>query len=181
MKKLLLIATVICMAASSNAQFTRARLQATGLTCAMCSNAINKALQQVPFVASVRSDIKNSAFNIVFRQGSEIDIDALKKAVQDAGFSIGSLMITGNFAGVKVDEGKHLKLGQETFHFLDVKSQVLGSETTFTVEDKDFVTAKQFKKISSSSAMECVKSGKAGSCCEKDGVPAGTRVYHVTI
>ena len=79
MKKLLIISTMIMLVMQSNAQFAKATLQATGLTCAMCSNAINKALMQVAFVESVRSDIKNSAFSIVFKQGQEVEIDALRK------------------------------------------------------------------------------------------------------
>ena len=49
-------------------QFTKANLQASGLTCALCSNAINKALQKLSFVASVKPDIKNSSFDIVFKE-----------------------------------------------------------------------------------------------------------------
>ncbi len=181
MKKVLLILVIALTGLQLQAQFTKATLQATGLTCAMCSNAINKALQKVSFVESVRSDIKNSAFNIVFKQGNDINIDALRKAVEDAGFSVGSLKLTGNFSGVEIAKDKHVKIGQENFHFMDVKDQVLNGEATVTVLDKDFLTAKQFKKISSSSSMECVKTGKAASCCAKDGIAAGERVYHVTI
>jgi hypothetical protein len=47
--------------------------------------------------------------------------------------------------------------------------------------DKDFVTAKQFKKISSATKMSCLQTGKAASCCEKEGIPADTRIYHATI
>lgn len=181
MKKMLSIMLVSLLVMQANAQFTRATLQATGLTCAMCSNAINKALQKVSFVESVRADIRNSAFNIVFKQGADINIDALKIAVEDAGFSVGGLKLTGSFSGVEIAKDKHVKLGQENFHFLDVQNQVLNGEATITVVDKDFLTAKQFKKISASSTMECVKTGKAGSCCEKEGIPAEARVYHVTI
>ena len=91
MKTLLLTIAIALLALPSNAQFTKASLQATGLTCAMCSNAINKALLEVPFVESVKADIKNSAFNMVFKQGEKVEIDALRKAVDDAGFSVGSL------------------------------------------------------------------------------------------
>jgi copper chaperone CopZ len=86
MKKLLLSGLIALSVMPAMAQFSKAELQATGLTCAMCSNAINKALQKVPFVESVRPDIKNSSFNIVFKANAEIDIDALKNAVEDAGF-----------------------------------------------------------------------------------------------
>jgi len=181
MKKVLLIIAIALAVLPANAQFTKGTLQATGLTCAMCSNAINKALQAVPFVESVRSDIRNSAFNIVFKSGADINIDALKDAVEDAGFSVGSLKLTGVFNGVKVANDQHVQIGNTMFHFLGVKDQTLNGETTLTLEDKDYVTVKQFKKISASTKMSCLQTGKAASCCTKAGVAANTRVYHVTI
>lgn len=165
----------------SQAQFSKATLQATGLTCAMCSNAINKALQKVSFVESVRSDIKNSAFGIVFKTGTEVDIDALKDAVEDAGFSVGSLKLTGNFTDVKVEKDKHIRIGSENFHFLNGEGQSLNGEQVITVVDKNFVTEKQFKKLAAGSKMSCVQTGKTSSCCVKDGMTEGERVYHVTI
>ena len=181
MKKLLLIWAITLAAFSSHAQFTTANLQATGLTCAMCSNAINKALQKVPFVESVKANIKNSSFSIVFKKDAEVDIDALKDAVEDAGFSVGSLKLTGNFNEVKIAPDQHVKIGNDNFHFLNVKSQTLNGEQTIAVVDKNFVTEKQFKKYSSATKMTCVQTGKAASCCVKDGIPAAARVYHVII
>ena len=64
---MILMALVVLTGFSVHAQFTRAELQATGLTCAMCSNAIYKALMEVPFVESVTPDIKNSGFGIKFK------------------------------------------------------------------------------------------------------------------
>ena len=166
---------------TTHAQFTSANLQATGLTCAMCSNAINKALVKVPFVASVKSDIKNSSFAIVFKEGQPVSIDAIKNAVEDAGFSVGSLQVTGKFDAVQVEKDKHVKIGNAVYHFLNTNEQLLQGEKTITVVDKDFLTAKQFKKISAASKMSCVSSGKAEKCCQADGVSPDARVYHVTI
>jgi copper chaperone CopZ len=181
MKKWLLLVIVTVVAASLKAQFSKADLQATGLTCALCSNAINKALQKVPFVESVKPDIKNSSFAIIFKKDVKVEIDALKDAVEDAGFSVGSLKLTGNFNEVKIAPDQHVKIGNDNFHFLNVKSQVLNGEQTIAVVDKDFVTEKQFKKYSSATKMSCMQSGKAASCCVKDGIPAAARVYHVTL
>lgn len=181
MKKLFFIALIALAGYSSHAQFTKASLQATGLTCAMCSNAINKALLELPFVQSVKPDIKNAAFNMVFKPGQKVEIDALQKAVEDAGFSVGSLKMTGNFKAVKVENDKHVKISDAIFHFLNTPEQVLDGEKTITVVDKNFLTAKQFKKFSSATKMSCVLTGKAAACCLKDGVAAEARVYHVTI
>ncbi len=169
------------MAVLVKAQFTRAELQATGLTCAMCSNAINKALQEVPFVEKVRVDIKNSVYNISFRQGATINIDNLKEAVEDAGFSVGSLKISGHFNQLSVANDEHVRIGGQVFHFLDVKPQTLTGEQTLTVVDKNFLTARQFKKFSAATKMSCVQTGKAADCCARDGVRKDDRVYHVTI
>jgi len=181
MKKLLLISIIALSTLSSRAQFTKATLQATGLTCAMCSNAINKALQHVPFVESVRSDIKNSSFAIVFKANAAVNIDKLKEVVEDAGFSIGSLKLTGTFHDIKVEKDQHTKIGGENFHFLIAGEQVLNGEETVTVVDKNFVTEKQFKKQSAATKMSCMQTGKAASCCIRDGIGEGERVYHVTI
>jgi len=181
MKKLLLILVTALLAMQSEAQFTKATLQATGLTCAMCSNAINKALQKVSFVESVKSDIKNSAFNIVFKENAQIDIDALKNAVDDAGFSVGSLKLTGNFSDIKVEKDQHVKIWNENFHFLNAIGQSLNGENTITIVDKNFVTAKEFKKFSAVTKMNCMQTGKTASCCTKGGMAEGERVYHVII
>lgn len=181
MKKLLLIWALTLSGFLVNAQFSRADLQATGLTCSLCSNAINKALQKVPFVESVKADIKNSSFDIVFKKNTEVNIDVLKDAVEDAGFSVGSLKLTGNFNELPIAADQHVKIGSNNFHFLKVKSQVLNGEQSITVVDKNFVTEKQFKKYSSATNMHCLQTGKAASCCVKDGIPEAARVYHVTM
>jgi copper chaperone CopZ len=179
MKKLMNVTIGLFMVLSVEAQFTKATLQATGLTCAMCSNAINKALQTIPFIQTVRSDIKNSAFNIVFKENAAVDIDGIRKAVEDAGFGIGSLKLTGNFKDVQIGNDKHVQIGDVYFHFLHVDRQLLNGEQTIKIIDKDFVTAKQFKKYNEETKMKCLQSGKAGGCCP--GVAAGTRIYHATI
>lgn len=181
MKKLQMLGIGLFMALLSQAQFTKADLQATGLTCAMCSNAIYKALQQLPFVEKVKVDIKNSTYTVSFKKETVANIDALKNAVEDAGFSVGGLTLSGNFENLKVANDEHVTIGNATFHFLAVKDQTLSGEQTIRIVDKDFLTAKQFKKFSAATKMKCVQTGKAEGCCTQEGIPAGTRIYHVTI
>jgi copper chaperone CopZ len=186
MKKGLLILGMIFLVGSTEAQsiatgFTGATLQATGLTCAMCSKAINNALLKVPFVETVKSDIKNSSFQMKFKAGEEVNIDALKNAVEDAGFSVGSLKITGIFSEIRIEKDSHVKIGNENFHFLNGDHEVLKGEQTITVVDRNFVSEKQFRKYSASSKMNCVQTGKGGACCAKEGISANERVYHVII
>lgn len=181
MKKFLFSIVIVLMVISARAQFTKATLQATGLTCAMCSNAINKSLMNVSFIESVKSDIKNSSFNIIFKKDQAANIDAIRKAVEDAGFSVGNLKLTGDFKDLSIENDKHVTIENSVFHFVSVKPQVLSGEQTLTIVEKNFLTSKQFKKYSSATKMECFHTGKSANCCTKDGVAAESRIYHVTI
>ena len=179
MKRILIICFAIVIAVQLNAQFTKSNITGTGLTCAMCSsNAINKALQAKPFIQSVRADIENSAFHIIFKENTDVDVDDLRKAVEDAGFAIGSLKMTGNFNEVKIGNDVHVQIGSRHFHFLNVSDQVLNGEQTITIIDKDF-DRETVQKYSETTKMKCLVSGKAGSCCP--GAVAGTRYIHATI
>ena len=181
MKKIIAVVMMAFVTVALQAQFSKATLQASGLTCSMCSKAVKVALEKVPFVQEVKVNIKNQEYAILFKENNNADFDALKKAVEDAGFSVASLKVTGTFSDVNVEKDKHIQLDGKNFHFVNAGSKVLNGEQTFTIVDKDFVSAKDFKKYSAATKMECIKTGKAGTCCEKDGIHTEERVYHVII
>ena len=173
--------TAIIFTVSATSQFTKASLQASGLTCSMCSKAVKVALEKVSFVQEVKVDIKSQEYSIVFKENADVDFDMLKKAVEDAGFSVASLKVTGNFSELSVQKDKHVKIDSKIFHFLNGKDEVLNGERTITIVDKNFLSAKEYKKQSAATKMECVQTGKAGSCCSLEGISADARVYHVKV
>ena len=181
MKKTGLLIVLILQVLLMQAQFSKANLQATGLTCALCSNAINKALKQLPFVESVKADIKNSSFIIKFRPGADVNPDAIKDAVEGAGFFVGGLQVTGSFKNLNTGPDGITRIGTSWFRFLKEPNQVLNGEVTITLQDKSFLTAKAFKKISSSVKIPSLSTGKAEADQVKAGVKKGERIYHVTI
>lgn len=170
---------LLCHASFS--QFLKATLQASGLTCSLCSKAVKVALEEVSYVQEVKVDLKTQEYSIAFKENTDPDFDALKKAVGDAGFSIASLKVTGNFPDITVQKDKHITIAGKNFHFLNGSNQHLKGENTFTIVDKGFLSAKDFRKESSASKMECVQTGKAGSCCSKEGFSTDARVFHVKI
>ena len=179
--KNIIIACCLLFAISANAQFKQANLQASGLTCSMCSKAIFKALSAVPFVEKVDSDIKNSSYIISFKNASSVDFDALKNAVTSAGFSVAKFTVTANFDNVNVQNDAHILVQGKTLHFLNVTNQTLKGSKTFTVVDKNFASAKEYKKYGQFTTMKCYQTGIMESCCAKKDGSVGTRVYHVTI
>ncbi|ULQ53543.1 heavy-metal-associated domain-containing protein [Flavihumibacter fluvii] len=181
MKKILFFLLIAGMALSVNAQFSKATLQASGLTCALCTRAINKSLEQLPFIASVTADIKTSSFQIIFRDAAEPDIDAIRKGVEDAGFSVAKLQLSGTFNKVPVNNDTHQVINGRVFHFLHIQQKELDGELMLTIVDKNFLLPKEFKKYATATKMTCVQTGKAESCCSKDGVSEDARIIHVTI
>lgn len=167
------IIVIICLIISVqvNAQFKEATLQASGLTCSMCSKAIYKALIAIDFVSNVKSDIDNSAFVIQFKENAIINFDALEKAVTNAGFSVANLKVLTTFSNVSIKKDAHIVMQGKTFHFLNAPATILNGEKEITIVDKNFTSAKTFKKVSQSTSMKCVESGLMN----------GQRVYHVTI
>jgi copper chaperone CopZ len=180
MKKILVIIfSVFVMQAG--AQFKEATLVASGLTCAMCSNAIYKSLQKLSFAGKISSNIKESSFTISFKEDAVADFDAIKRAVESAGFSVANLKVKANFEDTRINNDTHLDMQGKTLHFLSVKSQTLKGEHIFKLVDKKFISDKEYKKYAASTEMECVKTGTMKSCCKKESSEEGKRIYHVTI
>ncbi len=180
MKKLL-VGIVLLFSLQVNAQFKQVTLQASGLTCAMCSNAINKALSKLSFIENIRSNIKESSFSIALKEDQQVDFDAIRKAVEGAGFSVANMKVKANFDNVSVKNDAHVAMAGKNLHFLNVKQQVLNGEQTLQVVDKKFVSDKEYKKHAASTKMECVKTGVMANCCTAKSVSGNNRVYHVTI
>ena len=180
MKKIFFILAIV-VAVSTQAQVTKVSLQASGLTCSMCSNSINKSLQTLDYVEKVMSDIKTSTFNITFKPGAAVNFDQLKKKVEDAGFFVANLKATILFNDLIIEKDNHYNVAGLTLHFLNAGGQTLSGEQTVQVVDKGYVSAKAFKKNQLFTQMECYKTGVAGSCCSKEGLAKGSRIFHVTI
>lgn len=170
MKKYLLF-IFLSIAVTAGAQFKSATLQASGLTCAMCSNAINKSLKTLSFVEKVEPDIATSSFIITFKKEAEINFDQLRKKVEDAGFSVAKLQVVTVFNNANVQNDQSVTLYGKVFHFVNIQNQVLSGEKTITIVDKNFLSAKEYKKFAALTKAESFKTGEA----------QGVRIYHVTI
>ncbi len=180
MKKIL-IAFAFLFFIKAEAQVTKVNLQASGLTCSMCSNAINKSLKSLDIVENVKPNVSASSFEITFKSGSSVDFDLLKKKVEDAGFFVASMIVTLNVNHVEVSNDAHVDIDGKMFHFLNTDKKQLNGETSFKILDKGFVSAKEFKKNSKLTSMACYQTGYMGACCKDKSNKSGTRIYHVTI
>lgn len=128
------------------AQFGRAKLQATGLTCALCSKAIHQAIEKLPFVQQVSAQLAESAFEIVMKPGASADPAQIRTAVEEAGFFIGALYLTREEASPLLGLQTPHKEGSSYFSVVQLAGAREG--TTYQVIQEHFLTEKAFAKVS---------------------------------
>ena len=156
-------------------QISTADLQVTGLTCSMCSNATQKSLQTLSFVNTVKPDLNKNIFVLTFKKGADINIDLIRKKVQDAGFSVGGLTADFNFNQVKIDEKGQAIVNGNVYRFVNAKSKTLNGVVKASVVDKNFISGSAFKKQAASIASDAYTSGMSVVNGKK------TRVYHLIL
>ncbi len=83
---LTLLALVVFNFLNANAQISKAEIRATGLTCSMCSNAINKQLKALPEVANITTDLNTNTFTVTLNENTSITPKTFKQSVEKAGF-----------------------------------------------------------------------------------------------
>ncbi|MDP2175335.1 MAG: heavy-metal-associated domain-containing protein [Bacteroidota bacterium] len=161
MRLLFLLQAIVFLSYNTNAQISKAELIANGLTCSMCSNATYNQLKTIPFLDSIDTDIEHTKFILYFNPNTPFDLKMIKSKVEDAGFSVGSLVLFMKFDSVSVEDDFHYNVGDITYHFMDTKKQILNNISQVKVIDKGFVSDKEYKKyLKLASKYLCYKAGK---------------------
>lgn len=144
MKKIIVLLQCISLAIAVNAQqITKVEIMATGLTCSMCSNAINKQLKTIAEVEKVDIDLNKNLFVVILKADNKLTPKTFKDKVEKAGFFIGSMVLSVNFANQNVEDNKQI----DNYIFIDTKAQTLNGLAKVKVLDKGYVTAKEYKKL----------------------------------
>ena len=149
MKTLKIIITIIFLLSVSNtfAQLTKVEIVATGLTCSMCSNAINKQLKSLTDVEKVDIDLNTNTFIVFLKDNNQITPEILKNKVEDAGFFVGEMILVLPFKNQIISENLAVYSPEMSFIFIDSKVKTLNGELKLQVLDKGYLTSKAFKKI----------------------------------
>ena len=148
MKLLSLFITLLCVTFTTSAQNNIISLQASGLTCSMCSNSINKSLKTLPFVESIKANIKTSTFDIAIKPGAVADYDLMKKKVEDAGFFVAKFLITVPFSDAEIKGNATVSFQDKRLRFINssAANNIPGNKQVRIVS-KGFLSAKEAKKL----------------------------------
>jgi len=182
MKKLILVCVVwVFGVLAGEAQIQSANLQASGLTCALCAKSIFTNLSALSFVESVDTDLNASAFELKFKPGLEVDPEALRKKVEDAGFSVSKLVLRFLANKQKIDNNGFLSIGKFNYHFVQVKDAVYNGEINIQIIDKEYLAAKDYKKKISGVKVECYQTAQQEDCKLPKPLYSSNHVFHATI
>jgi copper chaperone CopZ len=126
------------------AQFTKAELKASGLTCSMCNLATQKQLQSINFIDSIVPDLELNTFHIYFKSQSEIDFGLIKKKVEDAGFFVAELKVYYNtYSAYRISAP--LLFLENAVLFIDNFNDKKETQI-YKFIDEGFLTSKELKK-----------------------------------
>jgi copper chaperone CopZ len=146
MKKIFLL-LICCWTISASAQVQKVNLQASGLTCAMCSKAIYKAVSAISFVDTVFVNIEASTYDIRFNKDATPQFDQIAKAVVDAGFSVANLTVVADFNKQSVDKNRFVTLDGIQYKIMGTPPATLQGSKKLQVIGKQYMLPKDFKKI----------------------------------
>lgn len=150
---------------AAKAQFTKAELQVSGLTCALCAKSTEKALRALPFVGDIKTDLIHNLYLITFKSDVPVNLEQISKKVQGSGFSVNSLKATFNFDNTKIADN-HFSYGGDTYRLLNAADKSLTGSVSLTVVDSGFAPKSVSKKYLSQVT---------------DTTPASGRLYHLAI
>lgn len=145
--KTLAIIAIFVFAVNAFTQISKASIVATGLTCSMCSNAINKQLYNLPEVDSILTDLNTNTFVVYLKKGNQLKPKALKESVEKAGFFIGSLVLLVPSDNLKTDINNTVILNGSAFILLNGVPLNSDEETKLKILDEGYVTKKEYKKL----------------------------------
>lgn len=143
------------IAVAGHAQFLQASIGVNGLTCSQCSRSVEMQLRKLSFVKDVRMDLEHTEGTLHFVSNRKVDIDALAKAVKDAGFSIRYLKVNIDRSNIRDAGQQCFLLGNDVYltdHVLPA-SGIL----TLTFTGKKFGSA---RKVSGAAAASCKGAGQ---------------------
>ena len=128
----------------AKAQFTKAELQVSGLTCSLCAKTTEKSLKALPFVGEIKPDLMRNVYVITFKADVPVDFEQISKKVKNTGFSVNYLKTTFNFDNTKVADNI-FTYGDNTYKLLNADKPLTGP-VTVTIVDQGFAPKSVTKK-----------------------------------
>ncbi|MBN8702867.1 MAG: heavy-metal-associated domain-containing protein [Bacteroidetes bacterium] len=128
------------------AQIVSVNIGINGLTCSACSYGTERSIRKLDFVKDLQMDLNSKTAQIQLVPDVVVDFHALAQKVVDAGFSVRHVKAKINFNEGKFIDDFIYNSNNLTILFVDVSKDKLSGEREIVFLDKDFTSAKEYKK-----------------------------------
>lgn len=78
---------------NTNAQVKEINISVDGFTCSLCAKGVEGQFKALEFVSSVKTNLEAASFDLKFKPGMQIKISKIWNAVDDGGFTVGSISV----------------------------------------------------------------------------------------
>jgi len=153
----------LCFSLAAAGQIRSVTVQVGGLTCAMCSRAVQKSMEKVAFIKQVQPNFKTQEYTITFREGQSISLDEIKKSIEGAGFSVARFQLSAQFDNMIIRAGQPLALGAQHFYILNTADETLDGVRTLVIVEKGFLTAKGLKNYCGTGKLKCLEPARGAA------------------
>ncbi|MEN9908980.1 MAG: hypothetical protein RLZZ540_2129 [Bacteroidota bacterium] len=146
LKKKFILLLMLFGVINSYSQISKVEIIATGLTCSMCSNAINKQLKAMPEVEKVMIDLNTNTFVVNLKKNSLITPEVLRMSIEKTGFFVGSMILTMDVDDAQAKDIASFKNATGTYVFVEAKEKAAAGTLRLKVLNSGFVTKKEYKQ-----------------------------------
>jgi copper chaperone CopZ len=130
--------------ALTKAQFVSSTLGISGLTCSMCSYAVQTELERLPFVEKAVLDLNTNIAVIQFKTDQKVNMQQVMEAVYKAGFSVAYTEADFIFDHQTVSDQFIFSYEGFNYQFLKPSQTVLNGKTTLKFIDKKYLRKKGY-------------------------------------
>jgi hypothetical protein len=113
-----------------------------GLTCSMCSRSVEMSLKRLDFVDNVVMDLETTEGRIYFKSNLPIDLNAIARAVVNAGFSVRFVRLQISFDDLTLNPDGSFNLYGQEFKWIDFPNKVNGL-VALKLLDENFLPKKE--------------------------------------
>lgn len=117
-----------------------------GLTCSQCTRSTEISIRKLRFVKDVQMNLEQTSGVITFKDGADVDLKSIAKAVVKAGFSVREMKVVLDMGGAQGDDKSCVKTPIGTFHLVNGAGKQLSGEQTFKLLGNDYLSRKEAKK-----------------------------------
>ncbi|HEY8402333.1 MAG TPA: heavy metal-associated domain-containing protein [Cytophagaceae bacterium] len=144
----LLTLLIISWATTTNgfSQILSAYIGIDGLTCSLCSNTVEKSIEELAFVKEIKMNLNETTAYVYFKENAKVDLNKLAKKVKDAGYSLRFTKITLILEKDSVQEGEIVQSGDLQFYFISLSQPITTTSSEITLIGRDFIARKEFSQ-----------------------------------